>query len=509
MVSTRFTRGGRGTCPGAAGARGSRGARAPGGADAGQGTSAAAVRRLVEQLRTYPARPSAAEVQANLYLVDAKGGTPTLIASEPEPWLSVCEAPCWSHAGDQIVFHARTGVKINSISRVKGLDLVEGRLRIKDLGSGACPEFSPTDDRIIFLLPVETPDEHQFAPPDLSGGVWMMQSDGEGRRKLAGTGRPRWSPDGHQFLVVNPAEPREVTVIDDRVGAKSGVLEVQGGKIFSMPAWAEPGTIVAALGVDSADRVALVDVSNPENALVKEVLWKRRDDRGPTPSYPVYSPVTRRCVFVGTRDGQSVLMAVDRGTKADAQPIEAALPPKASIRDVAISPDGSHLLFASDARASRPGARRHSIDAPAISAITIDGDLKDWPPAIPRHPIQNMLNLPGGYGPGNRQHAFLSTDANLSACFSVAYDPEAQLLYLAVIVRDDELFVGRASPMDTDAIEVYVDGLHTDKPFTTYDWTQSRDHRRGEYARPAIRRPSRPHGPGLWRLPGRGEGPPG
>ena len=38
-----------------------------GGPDAGQGTSAAAVRRLVEQLRTYPARPSAAEDQANLY----------------------------------------------------------------------------------------------------------------------------------------------------------------------------------------------------------------------------------------------------------------------------------------------------------------------------------------------------------------------------------------------------------------------------------------------------------
>ena len=50
----------------------------------------------------------------------------------------------------------------------------------------------------------------------------------------------------------------------------------------------------------------------------------------------------------------------------------------------------------------------------------------------------------------------------LRACFSVAYDPEVQLLYLAVLVRDDELFVGRTSPMDTDSIEVHVDGLHTD-----------------------------------------------
>ena len=58
-------------------------------------------------------------------------------------------------------------------------------------------------------------------------------------------------------------------------------------------------------------------MSNPENALVREVLWKQQDDRGPTPSYPVYSPVTRRCVFVGTRDGQSVLMAVDRDKNND------------------------------------------------------------------------------------------------------------------------------------------------------------------------------------------------
>jgi len=50
----------------------------------------------------------------------------------------------------------------------------------------------------------------------------------------------------------------------------------------------------------------------------------------------------------------------------------------------------------------------------------------------------------------------------LNTCFSASYDPELQLLYLAVIVRDDELFVGCTSPVDTDSIEVYVDGLQTD-----------------------------------------------
>ena len=33
-------------------------------------------------------------------------------------------------------------------------------------------------------------------------GVWLMKADGSDRRRLGGDGRPRWSPDGHQFLIV-------------------------------------------------------------------------------------------------------------------------------------------------------------------------------------------------------------------------------------------------------------------------------------------------------------------
>ncbi len=40
------------------------------------------------------------------------------------------------------------------------------------------------------------------------------------------------------------------------------------------------------------------------------------------------------------------------------------------------------------------------------------------------------------------------------------YDPDAGLVYVAVVVRDDHLVVGFKSPWDTDAVEVYVDGTH-------------------------------------------------
>jgi hypothetical protein len=106
--------------------------------------------------------------------------------------------------------------------------------------------------------------------------------------------------------------------------------------------------------------------------------------------------------------------------------------------------------------------RTPSVEAPALTGITIDGDLKDWPAAMPRYPIRKML-AGGPLGYGGLKGADLSTSPDLSVAFSVGYDPKEQLIYLAVIVRDDKLVVGNTSYLDTDAVEVYVDGLHSER----------------------------------------------
>jgi RNA polymerase sigma factor (sigma-70 family) len=106
--------------------------------------------------------------------------------------------------------------------------------------------------------------------------------------------------------------------------------------------------------------------------------------------------------------------------------------------------------------------RKASVEAPAISGIKIDGDLKDWPAAMPRYPLKHLHNLPPYYGFNGLEGADLSTSADLSIAFSVGYDPKDQVIYLAVIVRDDKLVVGNINFWDTDAIEVYVDGRHTE-----------------------------------------------
>ncbi len=96
--------------------------------------------------------------------------------------------------------------------------------------------------------------------------------------------------------------------------------------------------------------------------------------------------------------------------------------------------------------------------APPLAGITIDGRLDDWPVAIARYSIDKLLTT-NGVGTGGLAGTNLSTSADLSAAFSIGYDPREQLLYLGVIVRDDKTVIGHAGPTDTDALEIYVDGL--------------------------------------------------
>jgi hypothetical protein len=442
--------------------------------EAERAASIGAVDRLVEQLRRYPARPATSAGQVGLFLIDAEGGRATRIANEPDPWLDRCGSPSWSHDGKQILFEATTGTARppagppTPVSRLKALDLVEDRLEIKDLGPGSHPDYSPSNDRIVLLLTRGSQVGGQQ-------GVWLMRADGTERRLLGGYGRPKWSPGGSQFLITSFSDPSNVTVMDANP-EKSGVLRLPEQRIFSVPSWAAPGTIVAVIGTDSGDTIALVDVTDPGQARVKEVLWKQERGRDVTPSYPVYSSASRRCFFVGNKEGKGkALFSFQHGRPDPPKRLEAEGFDKV-IQDLAISPDGRYVVFASDRRSAGP--HRPSVDAPALSGMTIDGDLKDWPAAMPRYPIRNIHAFPNTNGPGRREHAFLSTSPDFSAAFMVGYDPKEQLIYLAVIVRDDQLVVGNTSAWDSDSVEVYVDGLHSEtvKGFPqTPDWGENMD----------------------------------
>lgn len=123
----------------------------------------------------------------------------------------------------------------------------------------------------------------------------------------------------------------------------------------------------------------------------------------------------------------------------------------------------SHLLVlaiaALGAGAGRPVAAQTAA-AYILEDVDIDGDLDDWPEDMPSYPIATKT---AAYGATDIEHADLATSTDLSPRFKMGYDPDEDLVYLAVEVRDDAKWTGNGYAA-TDACEVYVSGLSGRNP---------------------------------------------
>jgi RNA polymerase sigma factor (sigma-70 family) len=107
-----------------------------------------------------------------------------------------------------------------------------------------------------------------------------------------------------------------------------------------------------------------------------------------------------------------------------------------------------------------PPAPRRTPQAIArpMSGITIDGRLDDWPEGLRRYPIQSLLTSHTAY------RDIIRGPHDIDAEFMTGYDRGAGLIYLAVVVRDDDPVVTRSSsPLENDAVEIYVDGTFSDR----------------------------------------------
>ena len=296
------------------------------------GSPAEAVGRLVDQLKQHPARPRPTPDRFTIYLMDATSGDVTPIADEPAPGLIRCGSPAWSNDGRRILFDATPGTQF-TLSRLQSIELRPGGASVTDFGAGNCPSFSPADDRIAFLSNAD----------GARNGVWLMKADGSERRPLGEYGIPRWSPEGGQMMIVGFGDVRQVTLMDVDP-EKSGVLKLPDLVIYSVPSWAGRGLIAAVIGVTEGDRIALIDVSNPAQARVKEVLWRKTDGPDVNPTYPIYSAASRRCVFVGGRGEGMSLYSLQPGKGLPAKRLGKPGDRKLIV-NLTFSPDGRYVLY--------------------------------------------------------------------------------------------------------------------------------------------------------------------
>jgi dipeptidyl aminopeptidase/acylaminoacyl peptidase len=276
-------------------------------------------------------------------MVDLVAGGTILIADEPVAGMTWSGSPEWSHDGTRIVFDASPGTNWRD-AHVMSVEIRDGRPAFTDLGPGNCPTFSPDDKKIAFMLNPGTAE-------GVEGGVWVMEADGSQRRRAGEFGNPSWSPDGSQLLV-NSFEDFPMSTVINFEKMTEAMLELRGYRVFSWPSWAGPNRLVSALataGKDEADTIAILDVSNPGDAKIVEILWQR--ERDIVPAWPVYFPEERRCYFSGVDNNKRTLYSVELKESRRAKSVAAKKPDEEvggfaafPYGPFAFSPDGRYLL---------------------------------------------------------------------------------------------------------------------------------------------------------------------
>ncbi len=159
---------------------------------------------------------------AEIYRLDARGGSPQRLTSHR----SIDTSPCWAPTGREIAFTSdRSGVP-----QVHVMDADGGNVRrlTYDVSYTDSPAWSPRGDRIAFVVRT-----------DSGFDLWTCRSDGSNTTRVVAGGsneNPRWSPDGRHLVFSSDRDGTRSLWITDLDGAAPRKLDTGGRKSMS-PAW--------------------------------------------------------------------------------------------------------------------------------------------------------------------------------------------------------------------------------------------------------------------------------
>lgn len=163
---------------------------------------------------------------AELYRLDARGGSPQRLTSHR----AIDTSPCWAPTGREIAFTSdRSGSP-----QVHLMDADGGNVRrlTYDVSYSDSPAWSPKGDRIAFV-----------SRTDGGFDIWICHPDGTGAMRIVSGGaneNPHWSPDGRHLVFTSDRDGKRSLWVSDLDGGLPRKLDTGGRKALS-PAWSPRG----------------------------------------------------------------------------------------------------------------------------------------------------------------------------------------------------------------------------------------------------------------------------
>jgi TolB protein len=257
---------------------------------------------------------------SEIYVMNADGSGPRKLADG--------EALDWSPDGKRIAYEAADGIRILTVA---------GGASLRVVGDTAAesPQWSPDGRRLAYV--------------GSDDGIFIVNSDGTGTRRLTSPrwfdDLPTWRPDGtmiafERFLSTPTSNGDDVFVIN---ADGSGLRRLTRGMGHEQPAWSPDGRLIAYLGYDedkaASDGTFDVYAMNADGSNQRDLL-----ETGAWESDPTWAPDSRRIAFTssgpGSRGRDVHLLIVTGGHRNLSHSSRGDLSPS-------WSPDGRNIVFAS------------------------------------------------------------------------------------------------------------------------------------------------------------------